>query len=101
MENTAHQHTCPTCAQKVPMERLIAEECIRIRTWAARHGHSTPLDSLKLDAAAHYLDYQHPQSLRNAISEKRLDLTTIKIGGRVRVPITQLAAVSVAKGMNF
>ena len=96
------QHTCPTCSQKVDVGRLVAEECSRIREWAERHHHTaTPLDSLRLDAVAQYLDYQHPQSLRNSISEKRIDLETIKIGGRVRIQISQLAAVSVAKGMNF
>lgn len=96
------QHTCPTCSQAVNIANLVAEECNRIRAWAERHQHgATPLDSLRLDGAAAYLDYQHPQSLRNAISEKRLDLEPIKIGGRVRIPITQLAAVSVAKGLNF
>lgn len=96
------QHTCPTCSQTVDVSRLVAEECIRIREWAERHQHTaTPLDSLRMDAVAQYLDYQHPQSLRNAISEKRLDLQPIKIGGRVRIPITQLAAASVAKGCNF
>jgi len=96
------QHTCPTCKQAIAVERLVAEECIRIRAWAERHQQSvTPLDSLRMDAAAKYLDYEHPQSLRNAISEKRLDLQPIKIGSRVRIPITQLANVSVQKGMNF
>lgn len=97
------QHTRPTCNQKVvDVGRLVAEEQIRIKEWAARHGHTThPLDSLKLDDVAKYLDYQHPQSLRNSISEKRIDLETIKIGGRVRIKISQLAAVSVQKGMNF
>lgn len=94
-------YTCPTCSQAIAVERLVAEECNRIRAWAERHQHaSTPLDSLRMESAAQYLDY-HPQSLRNAISEKRLDLKPIKIGGRVRIPITQLAAASVAKGMNF
>lgn len=95
-------HTCPTCSQAIDAERLMAEECNRIRLWAERHQHGvTPLDSLRIESAAQYLDYQHPQSLRNAISEKRLDLKPIKIGGRVRIPITQLAAVSVSKGLNF
>lgn len=95
-------HTCPTCSQAIAVERLVAEECNRIRAWAQRHQHAaTPLDSLRIEAAAQYLDYQHPQSLRNAISEKRIDLKPIKIGGRTRIPITQLAAVSVLKGCNF
>lgn len=96
------QHTCPTCRQAIAVERLVAEECDRIRSWAARHGHTThPLDSLKLDDVAKYLDYQHPQSLRNSISEKRIALEPIKIGGRVRIKISELATVSVAKGLNF
>lgn len=95
-------HTCPTCSQAIAVERLVAEECNRIRTWAERHQHTThPLDSLRLDAVAQYMDYQHVQSVRNSISEGRLDLTPFKIGGRVRIPITQLATVSVAKGLNF
>lgn len=95
-------HTCPTCSQAIAVERLVAEECNRIRAWAERWQHTThPMDSLKLDAVSAYLDYQHTQSLRNAISEGRLDLKPIKIGGRVRIPITQLAAVSVLKGCNF
>lgn len=96
------QHTCPTCSQAIAVERLVAEECNRIRAWAERHQHTThPLDSLKLDACAQYLDFSHTQSLRNAISEGRLDLRPIKIGGRVRIKISELAAVSVAKGLNF
>lgn len=96
------QHTCPTCSQAIAVERLVAEESLRIRAWAKRHQYTThPMDSLRLDAVSAYLDFSHTQSLRNAISEKRLDLQPIKIGGRVRIPITQLAAVSVAKGMNF
>lgn len=97
-----HSHTCPTCSQKVDVGRLVAEECNRIRAWADRHQHSThPLDSLRIDSAANYMDYGHVQSLRNAISEKRIDLEPIKIGGRVRIKISQLAVISVQKGLNF
>lgn len=97
-----HSHTCPTCAQKVPMERLVAEESLRIRAWAEKNQHPThPCDSLRIASAAIYLDYQHPQSLRNAISEKRIDLTPIKIGGKVRIKISDLANTSVARGCNF
>src|SRR5690554_4809077 len=102
MENTAHQHTCLTCNQTVDVGRLVADEILRIRSWAARYGHTThPFDSLRIDSAAIYLDFSHTQSLRNAISEKRIALEPIKIGARLRIPISQLAVVSVAKGLNF
>ena len=95
-------HPCPSCRGSGTTERPELEEQARIRAWAERHNHAThPADSLRLEAAAEYLDYTHTQSLRNAISQRRLDLQPQKIGGRVRVLIADIARVSITKQLNF